>query len=129
MAAVSKRGRRIVYEDLSLTPYPGRVYVFRSFDDLAAKYEAMTGRRYELRDEPMGGHFVYLEHPKGSDGGRFLVCAGTRAALAHEFAHVILITFELCGIDPSGCKGEPFCYLLSQLIIDCGQSGKLRWPP
>jgi hypothetical protein len=42
--------------------------------------------------------------------------------LAHEFSHVVLHVFERCGIDPREGSGEPFCYLLSQLLLDAKRS-------
>jgi hypothetical protein len=48
----------------------------------------------------------------------YLIWAKDAAQLAHEIAHVVLHVFERCGIDPRECNGEPFCYMLSQLMID-----------
>jgi hypothetical protein len=36
-------------------------------------------------------------------------------------AHVVLHVFERCGIDPISGNGEPFCYMLSQILIDAGE--------
>ena len=41
--------------------------------------------------------------------------------LAHEISHTVLHVFKRCGIDPREGNGEPFCYMLSQLILDAGQ--------
>lgn len=46
----------------------------------------------------------------------YLIVAEQPHYWAHELSHVILHTFERCGIDPREAKGEPFCYLLSQLM-------------
>jgi hypothetical protein len=32
----------------------------------------------------------------------------------------VLHVFERCGIDPREAHGEPFCYMLSQLMLDAG---------
>jgi hypothetical protein len=48
----------------------------------------------------------------------FLVWGENSAYLAHELAHVILFMFERCSIDPRESNGEPFCYMLSQLLLD-----------
>lgn len=37
--------------------------------------------------------------------------------LAHELSHVVLHVFERCGIDPREALGEPFCYMLGQLML------------
>lgn len=50
----------------------------------------------------------------------YLVWASNPHTLAHELAHTVLHVFERCGIDPREAGGEPFCYLLSQLILDAG---------
>ena len=42
--------------------------------------------------------------------------------MAHELAHVALHVFERCGIDPRSGNGEPFCYLLSQLMLDASSA-------
>jgi hypothetical protein len=33
-------------------------------------------------------------------------------------SHVMLNVFELVGIDPREAGGEPFCYMLSQLMLE-----------
>jgi hypothetical protein len=38
--------------------------------------------------------------------------------LAHELSHCLLHVFERCGIDPIQAGGEPFCYMLSQLMME-----------
>lgn len=49
---------------------------------------------------------------------RFIVWAVDNARLAHELSHVILDVFDVAGIDPRHANGEPFCYLLSQLMLE-----------
>jgi hypothetical protein len=48
----------------------------------------------------------------------WLVWAATPHALAHEFAHVLLQVFHTIGHDPREGDGEPFCYMLSQLLLE-----------
>ena len=38
--------------------------------------------------------------------------------MAHEMSHVALNVFEDIGSNPVECNGEPFCYLLEQLLED-----------
>ena len=50
----------------------------------------------------------------------YIVWADSAAVMAHELSHVILDVFDDCGIDPVSGNGEPFCYMLSQLMLDAG---------
>jgi len=56
---------------------------------------------------------------EGKDGmWTYLVWGNSQPTLAHEMAHVVLHVFERCGIDPREGAGEPFCYMLSQLLLE-----------
>ena len=48
----------------------------------------------------------------------YLVWGEDAPSIAHELAHVILDVFSMCGIDPREASGEPFCYMLSQLMSE-----------
>lgn len=48
----------------------------------------------------------------------YLVWAKSSYYMAHEISHVVLHVFERCGIDPREGGGEPFCYMLSQLLLE-----------
>lgn len=50
----------------------------------------------------------------------YLVWGKNPHTLAHELAHAVLHVFERCGIDPREARGEPFCYMLSQLLLEAG---------
>jgi hypothetical protein len=97
---------------LTLRPYPGTIKVCTSKKEYKNEHKKLFGYSISLKGKygRMDGH-----------GGKvvFLVWACDDARLAHELSHVILHTFELAGIDPRDANGEPFCYLLSQLILDC----------
>jgi hypothetical protein len=54
----------------------------------------------------------------------YLIWADSPHTLAHETAHVVLHTFERCGIDPREAGGEPFCYMQSQIILDINSKKK-----
>lgn len=103
--------------ELSLRPYTGRLFLASCRED----YERAHKRLFKTPDVltcAQGGRFSGGE---GADGlWTYLVWAGNTAALVHELAHVVLHVFERAGIDPVGCGGEPFCYMLSQLVMDAG---------
>lgn len=104
---------------LSLRPYHGEIWLCRSLAELRKLYEKRTGTDYPYQDDPAGGRFIMLEldEPKSRV---FLVFASTAAALAHEFGHILLVAFKTIGHDPREGDGEPFCYMMSQLMIEAG---------
>jgi hypothetical protein len=56
---------------------------------------------------------------EGQDGmWTYLVWGKDQHDIVHELSHVVLCLFERCGIDPREGNGEPFCYMLSQLVLD-----------
>jgi len=58
---------------------------------------------------------------EGKDGMlTYLVWGAKPHTLAHELSHAVLHLFERCGIDPRDAGGEPFCYMLSQLLLEAG---------
>lgn len=101
--------------NISLRPYVGEIHLHASLKSLHKEYRELTGEKYPYSDDPNGGCFVLCENKAGRV---YLVWAATPHALAHEMAHVCLITFDLIGADPRESNGEPFCYLLSQLLIE-----------
>ena len=109
----SKRNRSV--QELSLRPYHGRLFV--AFD--ACGYERAHRRIFKTPDVlncAQGGRFSGGE---GNDGmWTYLVWADKPHTLTHELAHVVLHVFERCKIDPREGNGEPFCYMLSQLLLE-----------
>lgn len=97
--------------ELSLRPYVGRVVLCASLQEFRALYAERTEHPYPYEDDPMGGR--YIQHGKD-----WLVWAATTHALAHEFAHVLLHLCRDIGHDPTVGDGEPFCYMLSQLLLE-----------
>lgn len=102
----------------SLRPYPGTVVICRKRKDFYREHEKLFGEAHEK-----------LGHRRGRFVGRYddntrwptyIVWADSAAILAHELAHVVLHVFEIAGIDPVSGNGEPFCYMLSQLMVDAG---------
>jgi hypothetical protein len=101
--------------ELSLRPYNGRLFIVTTRKAYIAAQEKLFDDREPL---PIGceGRFA---GGKGKDGlWTYLVWANKPHTLAHELAHVVLHVFERCGIDPVSGNGEPFCYMLSQLILE-----------
>lgn len=102
-------------KEVSLRPYHGRLFVAASKDD----YERSHKRIFKTPDVLSCAQAERMSVGEGKDGmWTYLVWATAPHTLAHEMAHVVLHTFERCGIDPSASGGEPFCYMLSQLILD-----------
>lgn len=100
-------------KELSLRPYHGRLFV-------TTVREAYAPAHLELFEDPdeltcaQAGRF---SGGRGKDDlWTYLVFADKPHYMAHELAHVVLHVFDRCGIDPREAKGEPFCYMLSQLM-------------
>ena len=102
-------------KELSLRPYNGRLFI-------AYSKKAYEKAHVRLFDEPdvlnctLAGRF---SGGKGKDGmWTYLVWGAEPHAVAHELTHAVLHVFEQIGVDPRDSGGEPFCYLLGQLILD-----------
>lgn len=102
---------------LSLRPYHGSVWVCDTLDEMHKAYRRVTKQAYPYQDLPDSGRFVLLEGDELTDRV-FLVYGKKPAVLAHELSHVLLIVFKTIGHDPREGDGEPFCYMLSQLMIE-----------
>lgn len=104
-------------KELSLKPYPGRLFLAANRKAYEEGHQALF-RKPDMLTCSQGGRF---SGGCGRDNKwTYIVWASKPAYLAHEFSHVILHTFDYCGIDPRQAGGEPFCYLLSQLLLDAG---------
>ena len=102
---------------LSLRPYPGHVYVCKTQKEYQRKHERMFGERDFVLTKRNSGRMT--GRTLDPEGVEYLVWAKAPCYLAHELSHVILNSFEAVGIDPREAGGEPFCYLLSQLLLEC----------
>lgn len=101
---------------LSLRPYHGRLFVAASRDE----YERGHKRLFKTPDVLSCAQAGRFTGGEGKDGlWTYLVFADKPHTLAHELSHVVLHLFERCGIDPREAGGEPFCYMLSQLLLEC----------
>lgn len=99
--------------ELSLRPYHGRLFVSSSRKDYEASHVEVFSEPDVLKCDQDGR----FSGGSGKDGKwTYLIYGRTNAVLAHEMAHVILHVFDRYGIDPREAGGEPFCYMLSQLL-------------
>lgn len=99
----------------SLRPYPGILCLTRSRATYLRQYKRMFGFNDRI-DRDSGGRCSFGTTRDGELG--FVVWADNKTTLAHELSHVVLDLFDHCGIDPNGCNGEPFCYMMQQLTND-----------
>ena len=102
-------------KELSLRPYHGRLFIAKNRKD----YERGHVELFKTPDVLHCAQAGRFDGGEGKDGlWTYLIWATSTATLAHELAHAVLHTFERCGIDPREANGEPFCYMLSQLMLD-----------
>lgn len=102
-------------KELSLRPYHGRLFVAANAKD----YERSHVRLFKTPDVLSCAQAGRFTGGEGKDGlWTYLIWGGEPHTLAHELSHVVLHLFERCGIDPISGNGEPFCYMLSQLLLE-----------
>jgi hypothetical protein len=102
-------------KEISLRPYHGRLFVAKTKADYERSHKKIF-RTPDVLTCAQGGRFAGGE---GEDGvWTYLVWGKHRHEVVHELAHVVLHVFERCGIDPISGNGEPFCYMLSQLVLE-----------
>lgn len=102
-------------KELSLRPYNGRLFVAKSRKEYERQHVSLF-KQADILSCDQAGRFTGGE---GKDGmWTYLIWAGSTHHLAHEISHVVLHVFERCGIDPREALGEPFCYMLSQLMLE-----------
>lgn len=103
--------------ELSLRPYHGRLFVVKT----AKRYEKAHRELFQTSDMLSCAQEGRFSGGEGKDGmWIYLVWGKSPHSLTHELAHVVLHVFERCGIDPREAGGEPFCYMLSQLLLEAG---------
>ena len=101
--------------EVSLRPYSGRLFVARS----RAGYELAHQTLFKEPDVLNCSQAGRFSGVCGRGGlWTYLIWAKSAPVTAHEVGHAILHTFERCGIDPRCGEGEPFCYMLSQILLD-----------
>lgn len=102
-------------KELSLRPYHGRLFFTRSRKEYERQHKLLF-KTPDVLSCAQAGRFTGGE---GKDGlWTYLVYANEPHTIAHEMSHVVLHVFERCGIDPISGNGEPFCYMLGQLILE-----------
>lgn len=105
-------------KELSLRPYHGRLF----FATSKAGYEKAHKRIFREPDVLTCAQEGRFSAGEGKDGmWTYLIWAEKPHLLAHEISHVVLHVFERCGIDPRSGNGEPFCYMLSQLMMEAAE--------
>ncbi len=100
--------------EISLRPYPGRLFVAPDRKAYLAAYSELFGGSDVL--DYQKGRFYGQMDKKGL--WTYLIFADDRHTMVHEVTHLLLDVFERCGIDPRAGNGEPFCYMLSQILLD-----------
>ena len=101
--------------ELSLRPYHGRLFVAKT----RKGYEKAHKKLFKTPDVLTCAQAGRFSGGEGHDGmWTYLVWGKEPHTLAHEMAHAVLHLFERCGIDPREAGGEPFCYMLSQLLLE-----------
>jgi len=115
------RKKLTTHFEVSLRPYPGVLYVAPD----AKIYERAHKKIFNEPDPLNVSQAGRFSGGKGPDGmWTYLIWAPRPDILAHELSHVILHLFERLNIDPREARGEPFCYLISQLIEDVNNKMK-----
>jgi len=101
--------------ELSLRPYHGRLFVAKT----PKEYEAGHIKLFRSPDVLTCAQNGRFSGGEGKDGmWTYLIWGHKPHNVAHEIAHTVLHVFERCGIDPREGNGEPFCYMLSQLMLE-----------
>lgn len=113
--------------EISIRPYTGRLFFCHSVAD----YERTHKRIFKTPDVLTCNIEGRFSAGEGTDGmWTYVVYAESPRVMAHEFSHVVLHVFERIGADPREANGEPFCYMLSQLMLDAeNHIAKLRVSP
>lgn len=101
--------------ELSLRPYNGTLFIAKSRRDFQISYKKLFKESIVLYCYQYG-----MTSSRCDKNGEwtYLIWASSTETLVHEISHVVLHVFDRCGIDPREANGEPFCYMLSQLLID-----------
>jgi hypothetical protein len=102
---------------LSLRPYHGTIWLCKNYEELHKAYKRLTQNTYPYQDGKTGGRYVVINGDTLGDRV-YLVWASSKEYLAHEYCHVLLHVCDTIGYDPREGDGEPFCYMLSQLLLE-----------
>lgn len=102
---------------LSLRPYFGKVKVCKNHEEYQRAYTKLFGHPDDGLKPGTNGR-MSGKYSDEKQCPTYVVWAKNRSYLAHELSHVVLHVFELADIDPRAANGEPFCYMLSQLMLE-----------
>jgi hypothetical protein len=103
-------------KELSLRPYSGKLFVVKTAEQYKNAHKKLFKTPIGVLNREHSGRYTAQESEDGV--WTYLVWGDSYPTVAHEIAHVVLHVFERCGIDPREGAGEPFCYMLSQLLLD-----------
>lgn len=101
---------------MTISKFPVTPYVVRGhFTAQPAEFLKLTG----FNPGDCGGYAATWT----DDEGFTCICIGwfteDHTDLVHECGHAALWVAETHGWEPTGCNGEPFCYLLGYLYRTC----------
>lgn len=100
---------------LSLRPYSGNLY-FAKTKSMYEKGHKKLFKTEDLLNCTQSGRF---SGGKGDDGmWTYIIWAKDMPNIVHELSHVLLHLFQRIDVDPREANGEPFCYLIGQLMQD-----------
>ena len=99
---------------LPLRPYPGYVIVTRN----RKAYERAAKELFGVEDKIINQYGRFQGGSTWWHPYTYVLWYSSPETLAHELAHVIFAIFDTVGIDPRAGGEEPFCYMLSQLILE-----------
>ncbi len=100
----------------SLRPYSGQVSICKTLAEYHKAHRKVFGEMENVSLDGKNGRMCGGCNAAGY--WQYVIWGRDMPALVHELSHVVLHLFERCDIDPRGCGGEPFCYLLQQLVVD-----------
>lgn len=99
----------------SFRPYAGRLFATCDMKAFSRECERVFGAVIEIETGVKGR--IYSAMAK--DGHWTCVVYAENAwTMAHELAHAVLYMFERIDVRAESGNGEPFCYLLEQLMLD-----------
>ena len=117
MAGALVRTSKMTKKTISLRPYFGNVTVCKTRTGYQREYTKLFGTPDVALKAGANGR-MSGKYDEKKMRPEYVVWAKNRSYLAHELSHVVLHVFELADIDPRAANGEPFCYMLSQLMLE-----------
>lgn len=97
-----------------MRPYNAVIHAFKSLDQYQRLHKRIFGQNDIINDGVEGRMCGGVLDGQAT----YLVWYSSTHTLAHELSHCVLDRFQRIGIDPREAGGEPFCYMLSQLMLE-----------